>query len=121
MDQKDKTYIATVLLRAGTANKRLVLGLASPSGIVVEVDQARFKNRTEYRKALVERQRRAQQKDVDKVVAKLVNQGLDVRTFPLVNTIVVQGSASLLAEALNDDRVATAVLDEELPLIKPVK
>ena len=98
-----------------------MLGLASPSGGAVSVRPASFKDRTEYRKALVEHQRRAQQTYVDEVASKLCDLGLAVRAFPLANTIVVEGVARQLAFALTDNRIATAAFDEELTLIEPVK
>ena len=122
MDQRDKESIATVLVREPEeARKRLILGLASPSGAAVKIRPASFKDRTEYRKALVEHQRRAQQTYVDEVVSELSDLGLVVRAFPLANTIVVEGVAGLLASALTDKRIVTAAFDEELRLIEPVK
>ena len=103
------------------ARMRLVLGLASPSGRVVKVVQASFKDRTEYRKALVERKRHMQEAYVAKVASKLSRHGLVVRSYPLTNTIVVEGAASQLAFALNDESVETAAFDDELTLIEPIK
>ena len=122
MDQTDKASIASVLVREPEeARKRLVLGLASPSGTVLKVRPTSFKDRKQYRAALVEHQRHAQQTYVDEVASELTELGLAVRTFPLTNTIVVEGLAHLLAFALDHKRVATAALDEELTLIEPVK
>ena len=103
MDQKDKTSIASVLVREpDEARKRLVLGLAIPSGGAVSVRPASFKDRTEYRKALVEHQRRAQQTYVDEVASKLCDLGLAVRAFPLANSIVVGGDRTLTIQDHRD-------------------
>ena len=58
---------------------------------------------------------------VAKVASKLSRHGLVVRSHPLTNTIVVEGAASQLAFALNDESVETAAFDDELTLIEPIK
>ena len=121
MDQMEKTSIASVLVREPKeSRKRLVLGLTSPTSKVAELGNASFKDRTEYRKALVEHQRRTQQAYVDGLATKLCRHGLTVHAYPLTNTIVVEGGARQLAFALDDERVATAAFDEQLPLIEPI-
>ena len=122
MDQKDKASIASILDRdPKDVHRRLVLGLASPSRSAVKVGEASIKNRTEYRKALIERQRSLQTAYVHRVAAKLSEHGLVVQAHPLTNTIVVEGGANQLAFALRDKRVETAAFDDELTLIEPIK
>ena len=55
------------------------------------------------------------------MASKLSRHGLVVRSHPLTNTIVVEGAASQLAFALNDESVETAAFDDELTLIEPIK
>ena len=122
MDHGDRESIRSVLVRRrGKAPIRLVLGLTTPSGEIVDVGRASFKCRAAYRKALLKRQRSIQKAYVEEVAKDMDRLGLRVRTLPLTKTIVVEGRASRLETALEDTRIESVAFDDDLTLIEPVK
>ena len=117
----DKASIESVLDRHPEIHARLVLGLASPPGDAGDIGRESFGSRTEYRKALIERQRKVRGGIVTGFAKELRDSGLDAVAYQLTNTIVVEGIASKLIDALRDKRVWTADFDDELTLIEPIK
>ena len=122
MDRKGKESIVFALREGPKGTRtRLVLGLTPPPTVPGKFVPADFKTRKEYRQALINSQLDVQQSHVDIAVSNLSLQGLDVRAYPLANTIVVEGSASQLEHALDDEHVETASFDDEFKLIEPFR
>lgn len=122
MDGDSKASIVSALLAEPKGvRRRLVLGLTTPSDIPGEVGPAKFKSRTEYRRALIDSQSGAQRAHVETVASNLSQYVVVVHAYALTNTVVVEGSASQLTRALNHACVETASFDEEITLIEPLK
>ena len=121
MDLKQRQNLQrTLQALPANASERLVLQSRPLSGPRPDPPRAeKFKTRLEFRQALIDYESTADQTGVDAIASRLREMGLTVNVAPHSGMIVVQGTPSLLARALEDESIEGADFDRQIELIRP--
>jgi hypothetical protein len=119
--EKAEPRLREVLLSAAEPEAlRVLLTLAAPpepEGI--PPSPAEFPNRVEYRQALIERRERHLQRALGDTLRSLAVLGIRVVGGEVMRTVIADGTAEQVAEALGLSGVEKASLDQRVDLIQP--
>lgn len=87
--------------------------------VAVELRPSDFASRLEYRRALIDRKRRQSSGRNMSTLKALADLSLNPRGGTIGGTVVIEGPAGRVAEALLLPGVKKAVLDREISLVEP--
>jgi hypothetical protein len=120
-DTKKRVLEHLSKLEAG-ARERVILtlrGISEEGSEIPSPDD--YATRKDYRKALIEHATSKSLDATQNAISRLKRTGALVWSGPLSTSVIVEGTLEQLAEALDDDDVEAASLDERLDLIEPDK
>ncbi len=84
-----------------------------------KIEQAQFSSRESYRQALIERRKRQLEASIGNTLQALQELSLAPRGGKITRTVVIEGQARQILEALHLPGVRHAILDQPIRLIEP--